>query len=175
MWQIIPAGNRIFIRPMDDDLITNMTVITNLREYTFDIKSVAENSHDSLYVVQFRYPGDVMGEDAPMPAAAMADENVSLPTLDTQRTQDMNEHYTYTGPDPLAPAQVFDNGKQTIITYDRLPSPLPTPLTVTDSGQPVRIAYKVVGNKMILGTVLGGFILKSPGGDITVYNELLHN
>src|SRR5688572_30855497 len=31
LWQIIPSGNRIFIRPMVDDVATNMTVITSMR------------------------------------------------------------------------------------------------------------------------------------------------
>ncbi len=57
MWQIVPSGNRIFLRPMDDNLATNMTVITNLREYNFDIESVAADKSGNLYVVQFRYPG----------------------------------------------------------------------------------------------------------------------
>ena len=56
MWQIIPSGNRIFIRPMDDGLTTNMTVITNMREYNFDILSVEGEHSNNLYVVQFRYP-----------------------------------------------------------------------------------------------------------------------
>jgi len=28
-WQLIPAGNRLFIRPMNEDVSTNMTILTN--------------------------------------------------------------------------------------------------------------------------------------------------
>ena len=28
-WQIVPSGNRIFIKPMEQDATTNMTIITN--------------------------------------------------------------------------------------------------------------------------------------------------
>ncbi|MFO0389645.1 MAG: TrbG/VirB9 family P-type conjugative transfer protein [Alphaproteobacteria bacterium] len=58
LWQIIPSGNRIFIRPMLDDVITNMTVITNKRSYQFDIKSVSEDSKNTniIYVAKFVYP-----------------------------------------------------------------------------------------------------------------------
>ena len=35
-WQIVPSGNRIFIKPMEKDATTNMTLITNKRTYFFE-------------------------------------------------------------------------------------------------------------------------------------------
>src|SRR6478735_8817090 len=32
-WQIIPAGRRLFIRAMEENAHTNMTIVTNLRAY----------------------------------------------------------------------------------------------------------------------------------------------
>jgi type IV secretion system protein VirB9 len=56
-WQIIPAGNRMFIRPMDEDVTTNMTVITNLRSYQFDLTSIpADSKEGNIYVAKFVYP-----------------------------------------------------------------------------------------------------------------------
>ncbi len=40
LWQLIPAGNRLFIRPLENDLKTNMTLLTNKHAYQFDIKSI---------------------------------------------------------------------------------------------------------------------------------------
>lgn len=58
MWQIIPSGNRMFIRPMDEDVITNMTVLTNKRSYQFDLKSVpADKTTGNIYVAKFVYGG----------------------------------------------------------------------------------------------------------------------
>ena len=183
MWQIIPTGNRIFIRPMDDGLTTNMTVITNMREYTFDIKSVEENSSNNLYVIQFRYPDgraanadDKIPPPAPvMPAMAPRASNVAIPPLDTQRDQTTNEQYSYTGSDAVAPARVYDDGKYTYIEYNAMLSPPPVPYVVGPSGQPAIAAHETRGNRMILATVASGFVLKSDSGDITVYNELFHN
>ena len=36
-WQIVPSGNRIFIKPMEQDATTNMTLITNKRTYFFEL------------------------------------------------------------------------------------------------------------------------------------------
>ncbi len=68
LWQIIPSSNRLFIRPMVDDVTTNMTVITNKRSYNFDVKSVGEDSKNTsiIYVAKFVYP-DQMQEAAASP------------------------------------------------------------------------------------------------------------
>lgn len=180
MWQIVPSGNRIFIRPMDDDLTTNMTVITNMREYTFDIKSVGEDEASNLYVIQFRYPDKKPKEQpdvVPTPVAELPElapvvsANVAIPPLDTQRTQQLNRLYTYSGPDRIAPADVYDDGKNTFIVYNSLPSPLPKPLVSSPPGGPAVAVNRIEGNTMVVQTVAGSIQLVSPNGDVTVYNE----
>ena len=55
LWQIIPTGNRMFIRPMEEDVITNMTVITNKHSYQFDLKSLPADKAGNIYVAKFIY------------------------------------------------------------------------------------------------------------------------
>jgi type IV secretion system protein VirB9 len=58
-WQIIPAGQRLFVRAMEDKAHTNMTVVTNRHAYQFDLYSSppGEQGWDELvYVVRFYYP-----------------------------------------------------------------------------------------------------------------------
>jgi type IV secretion system protein VirB9 len=60
-WKITPLGNRLFIKPMERNIRTNMTIITNKRVYQFDLvaKELEENSdgdQDMVYVVRFEYP-----------------------------------------------------------------------------------------------------------------------
>ena len=80
-WQITPGTNRLFIRAMNDEAHTNMTVITNERTYQFDLYSSPpgqEGWDELVYVVRFYYPGDKENQVAsyqpqkpmaPMPAA----------------------------------------------------------------------------------------------------------
>ncbi len=75
MWQIIPAGNRLFIRPMDEDVATNMTVITNVRAYQFDLKAgkgTPKENPGLVYVVRFMYPSLVPVAPAPPSPPPMA-------------------------------------------------------------------------------------------------------
>ncbi len=58
-WKITPLGNRLFIRPMEKDIRTNMTIITDKRTYQFDIvaKDLEDDEEkDMVYVIRFQYP-----------------------------------------------------------------------------------------------------------------------
>ena len=55
-WQIIPSGHRLFIRPVQENAATNMTVITNRRSYQFDLQSLPRKSKGVVYVARFIYP-----------------------------------------------------------------------------------------------------------------------
>ena len=73
-WQIIPAGRRLFVRAMEENAHTNMTIITNLRAYQFDLRSSAANavfgSEELTYVVRFFYPGESNAMAMPAPSYA---------------------------------------------------------------------------------------------------------
>ncbi|AFC74033.1 TrbG/VirB9 family P-type conjugative transfer protein [Rickettsia montanensis] len=58
-WKITPLANRLFIKPLEKDIRTNMTIITNKRIYEFDIAStelMMGNERDLVYVIKFYYP-----------------------------------------------------------------------------------------------------------------------
>lgn len=111
-WQIVPVGRRLFIRPMEEDVSTNMTVITSERTYQFDLNSSGSGklkpAEELAYVIRFYYPDDDarLRMDRPPQAAEMR-EMASPPSVS------YNYHYTFSGPDPLAPLKVFDNGTET--------------------------------------------------------------
>ena len=51
--------NRLFIKPMERNIRTNMTIITNKKTYQFDLVANELESGDEkdlVYVVRFEYP-----------------------------------------------------------------------------------------------------------------------
>lgn len=113
-WQVIPYGQRLFIRAMENDASTNMTVITNKRAYQFDLHSTdgkrGKITPEIAYVIRFYYP-----EDQPRShftgtsnAAAFAGE---LEAAAQPAASNLNFQYSFTGPDQLAPLKIFDNGR----------------------------------------------------------------
>lgn len=75
-WQIISTGRRLFIRAMEENAHTNMTVVTNKRAYQFDLRSSGQQallpSEELVYVVRFYYP-DEPGKMPPAPVVSAAD------------------------------------------------------------------------------------------------------
>jgi type IV secretion system protein VirB9 len=58
-WKITPLENRLFIKPMEKNIRTNMTILTNKKSYQFDIVAKeldGEDDQDLAYVVRFYYP-----------------------------------------------------------------------------------------------------------------------
>lgn len=58
-WKITPLGHRLFIRPLEKNIRTNMTIITNKKSYQFDLvsKELEEGEEkDLVYLIKFFYP-----------------------------------------------------------------------------------------------------------------------
>ncbi len=181
LWQILPSSNRIFIRPMDEGVTTNMTVLTNKHSYQFDLKSLAADDKEgnNIYVAKFSYPSarpkntGMMPPPVPAPPMAMAPPASVAAPMDTA-PQYPNYNYTYSGPDTLAPLQVFDNGKSTFIKYQTMPNPLPETVVVDTNGQERAVAHQAQDHLLIIDTVAGTLAIKHSEGTITVYNEMLN-
>jgi type IV secretion system protein VirB9 len=90
-WQIIPAGQRLFVRAMEDRAHTNMTVVTSRRAYQFDLEAVEptkQGYEELVYVVRFFYPDEEpranMGSLTPAPsypATAAAGFSPAMPAV----------------------------------------------------------------------------------------------
>lgn len=62
VWQINPVGRRIFVKPLEENMHTNMTILTNKRAYQFDLfsrKVENEFNNDLVYVMRFYYPDEL--------------------------------------------------------------------------------------------------------------------
>ncbi len=58
-WKINSIGSRLFVKPLEDNMHTNMTVITNKRAYQFDLfskKIDGKFDKELVYVMRFYYP-----------------------------------------------------------------------------------------------------------------------
>ena len=192
LWQIIPSGNRLFIRPMDVNVTTNMTILTNKRSYQFDLVSLSEDDEAKpLYVAQFRYPEDehkkrrrraysepsVMhppAQDPPAAAGFRPVEPPAAPVPSSAAPATPNYNYTYSGPDTLAPVQVFDDGKSTFIKHRDAATPLPAISVRGADGKERPVTAYVKEEQMIINEVAGEILLKHGDQTVAVYNEVLN-
>ncbi|MEQ1705201.1 MAG: TrbG/VirB9 family P-type conjugative transfer protein [Rickettsiales bacterium] len=198
LWQVIPGGNRLFIRPMTENISTNMTVLTNKRSYEFDLKSVNVNNDSNVYVLKFTYPeanpfvAENLDVENVKPDANASVAPVSQREITPKKSSStasvfeaatpesigllpirFNYSYTYSGSDAIAPTQVYDDGKNTFIKYKSIGKLVPEAFIIGADGRESRIPATVNGSSLIIDGVAGELALRSSDGEIRVYNESL--
>lgn len=120
VWQIVPIGHTLNIKPIGLSPDTNLTVWTNQRLYLFHIKTldpILENgqvkkasiSQDLLYLLKFIYP----------------DSNYLDPVYfnnkpDAFIPECINENYSLYGDKNIAPQFVCDDGQFTYLQFSEL-------------------------------------------------------
>lgn len=105
-WQTVPYQNQLFIKPVEANATTNLTVITNRRKYLFRLRS-ARNPATATYVVRFRYPEGMQAYSAGGAAGVAASK--------------INTRYTVVGTRKAKRAiqveQIFDDGQFTYFEF----------------------------------------------------------
>lgn len=167
-WQIVPSGNRIFLKPIEEDATTNMTLITNRRMYFFELHAKkADNINDPglMFAVKFLYPGS-SGNTMDF----SSHEGPSAPDL--SKKNQYNFKYTISGSDVAAPIKIFDDGKFTYFQFKKKNAPIPAFFEVDSKGNESIINYQIVGDYVVVESVAKQYTLRY-GHEITcVFNEL---
>jgi type IV secretion system protein VirB9 len=116
-WQVTPnrGGDRVFVKPLQGGLSTNLTVVTSARTYTFELGPLSGPSDDMPYVVRFTYPAaDATAEAEPAGAVA--------------------GRYRLSGARALRPSRISDDGIHTYIEWPR-DRALPAVYALDERGQ----------------------------------------
>jgi type IV secretion system protein VirB9 len=169
-WQIVPSGNRIFIKPIADDpnnATTNMLLITNKRVYHMILEAaqVGEdgiNDPDLVFETRFLYPDS--GANAVQQFSKNKGPDLSQP-------EKYNFNYTISGTDIIAPIRVFDDKEFTYFQFSNKNAEVPAFFLVNADGREALINYRSVGDYIVIERVASQFTLRH-GSDITcVFNE----
>lgn len=172
-WQIVPATNRIFIKPIADnpaDAKTNMLLITNKRVYQFIIEAAEVgpegiNDPNLVFQTQFVYP-DGIGSDIVHTYNTAAQE---LPDL--SEPGKYNFKYTLSGNQELSPIRVFDDGQFTYFQFNKKNADIPAFFLVDSDGREAIINYRSVKDYIIVERVTSQFTLRHGTDVVCVFNE----
>ncbi len=172
-WQVTPnrRANLLFIKPLEANANTNMTVVTNRRTYLFDL--VASPRARPLYVLRFTYPDEPAGAQpqlAGMPEGAneleLAAANDPLAVVDPA---DLNFAWTTKGDRALLPARTYDDGRATFLSW---PSgqPVPAILVRNEEGTEGPVNFTVRGDTIVVEGVPREIVLRSGKYTATLTN-----
>lgn len=167
-WLLNPSGNRLFLKPIEQNALTNMTVITDKRSYLFELHAAETDSirDESLtFVLRFIYPQNDQG-------AVDFTQFEPLPDIERQ-PEKFNFNYTLRGSDYISPVRIFDDGEFTYFEFRDTNTEVPAFFLVDPTGSEALINFRTRGKYIIVEQVASRFTLRR-GPDITcVYNEQL--
>lgn len=166
-WSVSPSGSRIFLKPTEQNALTNMTVVTDKRVYHFELhpkESDDIRSKDMMFVLRFQYPdteaASVSGVTDPVP-------NVD----DLDDPSKYNFNYSLTGSDEIAPIRAFDDGQFTYFQFRNKNAEVPAFFLVDREGNESLINFRTRGDFIVVERVGSRFTLRS-GSEVTcVYND----
>ncbi len=176
-WQIVPAGNRIFIKPMDtEDATTNMTLLTNKRTYYFEL--YAEEASDiraegMVFNMKFLYPDQEDSEHIRSYASGSSEGKLTVPDL--AHPEKLNFHYTLSGNEEVAPIKVFDDGEFTYLKFRDRNNEIPAIFAVDYDLRESMVNFRLDPkdkNLIIVEQVFGKLTLRAGKKVACLYNEI---
>lgn len=159
-WQVTPnrRADTLFVKPIEFDAATNMSVITSKRRYTFQLSAeepTGPGDPNIIYRVKFTYP----------PEAAPAEPKDLVP----QPTAGSNQNYSVSGSTRNVPSRIFDDGQRTYLEW---PAGAATPavFALSADGSESLVNFIMRGNVMVVERVGPAFILRN-GVDQTIVSN----
>lgn len=140
VWQAVAnhRADRLFIKPMQGATNTNLTVITDSREYNFDLTAVATPDATTPISLRFVYPV----------------------YLDQAVAQDMpRSHFRFTGTTSLRPLSMYENGSATFVEW-RGDGQIPAVFMINDQGGEVLINGAMRDGKYVIDLVADRFVFR---------------
>lgn len=176
-WMLNPSGYRLFLKPVEQDATTNMTVITNKRTYLFELHARETDDIDDkemVFIMRFLYPNESAGGGG---RRGSSDDGTSFsryldsvpdPLSDLGK---FNLNYTIAGTDIIAPIRIFDDGQFTYFQFRNKNADLPAFYMADDTGAESLINFRTRGDYIVVERVAKKFTLRHGTMVACVFNE----
>ena len=179
-WQLVPQGNRLMLKPIDDDAATNVTVITSKRVYHFEFHADEASSisdPDIAFEVRFQYPFSYEGAVAATSggggsfSGTRQYSEIEIPDVAAE-FDNLNFRYMVSGSERIAPIMAFDDGEFTYIKYSRS-SDFPAAFLVNEDGYESLVNFKSRDGYMVVERVGSVFTLRYGNEIACLFNEAI--
>lgn len=137
-------GDALFLKPLRQGGVTNMTVITSARVYSFELTSIYGPTPDSPFTVRFVYP-DLRAESSSEPPV-----------------QPVAGRYRLYGPRALRPAAISDDGVRTYIEWGPTQA-LPAVFAVDERGDEILVEGHMRDGLFVVDAVHPRFLFRLDG------------
>jgi type IV secretion system protein VirB9 len=169
-WQLVPNGNRLFLKPIEPEATTNMTIITSKRVYHFELHAADATSIQDpnlVFSVKFLYPDD---ENNTSSAVQFFADKGDVDIVD--KNKNINYDYTISGPESIAPIKIFDDGVKTYFEFSKHDQDLPSFYIVYNDLTEGLVNFNIVGKYVVIERVAPRFTLRRGTEEVgCVFNE----
>ena len=196
-WQVVPnkAGNLLFVKPVEENATTNMTVITDKRIYNFSMEAETPGLAGRpavTYLLKFTYPFETVQDFSgsyPAGTASPTGYNSSYTGgFDSSRPyappsqikptgiaavgapRDLNFGYSFKGDNMLKPNTVFDNGEFTYFKFRDM-NDLPAIFEVDSDRNESVVNFRVEDGYVVVNSIGGQFTLRHGIDEACVFND----
>ncbi|QBC45842.1 P-type conjugative transfer protein VirB9 [Iodobacter fluviatilis] len=175
-WEIADRGNVIYVKPKQEKADTNMLVVTNKREYQFDLimpnnpsktATVFLNNRNIAYTIRFSYPEDVK---------VLSEEALKQATLKEKlAAQPIPKNWKYSmmvaeNSSDIKPSEAFDDGRFTYIKFAAGRS-WPAIFQVQDDKTEKIVNSNSEGEYMVIHKIGREFVLRQGKQVVGLYND----
>jgi len=161
-WQTVPYQNRLFLKPVEPNAATNLTVITDKRTYYFKLTS-AKSRASQTFLVRFLYPNSRTGM-----YGGGAGVSRSTSGFDPAR---LNLGYATSGDKSAIPlTRVFDDGQFTYFLFEQN-AETPAVYTVGPDGTESIVNTRREGAYLVVERTASLFTLRNGNAHLCVQNN----
>lgn len=137
-WEVVrlSRGDVLSVKPVTEGAYTNMTVLTDRRAYTFELRARTANvgSPKLNYRISFRYP---------------AEEHQRVAERNARQSRAKDFNYMAAGDQAVRPSQIYDDGVATYFTFPR-GAPRPAIFRVDAQGREAIVNVRAVEDGFVV-------------------------
>ncbi len=165
-WQVVPSrrADLLFVKPMERAPPTNMTVVTNLRRYAFElsVRPGAQKPDDPslIYTLRFSFPPP----PPPPVMARLAEEKPPEPP------RDVNHAYSYSGSVQNLPLRIFDDGHATYFRFAD-DADFPAIFAIESDRSESLVNFIPRAGYVVVERLAPGFILRRGKVETRIFND----
>jgi type IV secretion system protein VirB9 len=153
----VGKDNHLFLKPKAVKVATNITVLTNRRQYQFDYTAFAQRpatNEDVIYSLRFVY-----SPSAAEVSAEAASKRLETQLQDASANRVRNVDYWYCGHPTLKPVAASDDGVHTRLTF-AVNADLPAIFVRNDDNSESLLNFSMDGGDVVVHRVAQRFVLR---------------
>lgn len=170
-WQVMKPGkpNIVFIKPLEEEASTNMTIITDRRIYTFELtadQAYSPRSSELTFRLRFHYAEEIERELAFIGSTSRSSFN----SLENNNPVSLNFDYSFSGSRNLRPLRAFDDGSFTYFQFETFKS-TPAVFAVDEQGNERLVNFNIQGKYLVVAGVGSQFTLRDGKIETCIFNQ----